>query len=161
MLALLVLQAGCAKEGTRPAVTQVQLSVAAGPAMGSPSRPVAIDVRATNVGNMPVWRCEGCGCGNGIGVTVLGPDGAEVLLRDPNGVHPLCADGMVRLEPAGTIESRVVFSGLLYMAGPSIPTPTYPAPPGTYTVIASFGYGTRAEAEVAHLSRKATFDWQP
>jgi hypothetical protein len=64
VIALLVLQAGCAKEAMRPDVTEVQLSVAAGPAIGSPSRPVAIDVRATNGGNMPVWRCEGCGCGN-------------------------------------------------------------------------------------------------
>jgi hypothetical protein len=92
---------------------------------------------------------------------VFGPGGAEVLLRDPNGPFPLCADQIVRLEPAGTVGSRVVFSGVLYTAGPSIPAPTYSAPPGTYTVVAAFGYATRVPGEVGRLSRRTTFDWQP
>ena len=161
MIALLILQAGCARETTRPDVTEVQLSAAVGPAVGSPSRPVTIDVLAANIGNVPLWRCDGCGCGNGIGVSVLGPDGAEVLLRDPNAVLPMCADGMVRLEPAGTVGSRVVFSGVLYTASPSNPAPTHPAPPGTYTVVATFGYMARVPGEFGKVSRRTTFDWQP
>ncbi len=161
-IAVLVLQGGCVGEATRPSVTNVRLSLSAAPEVGSPSQPVAADVRVTNAGNTRVWHCEGCGCGNGIGFTVLGPEGAEVALRDPNAVLPLCPDGIVPLEPAAALGGRLVFSGTLYVTGhPTFPSPTYPAPPGTYTVIARFSYATRVPGEWLPLERRTTFEWQP
>jgi hypothetical protein len=157
-----LLQSGCAERATRPIVTDVDLSLAASPAVGSPSLPVAADVRVSNVGNTRVWHCVGCGCGNGIALTVLGPDGVEVLLSDPNAPMPLCADGSEPLEPGGDLAGRLVFTGTLYEQGSQErPTPTYDAPPGTYTVVARFHYATSVPGEWIPLERRVTFDWVP
>lgn len=159
-----LLQAGCAERATRPTVTDVNLSVSASPAVGSPSLPVVADVRVSNAGNTRVWHCEGCGCGNGIGFTVLGPDGVEVWLRDPNAVVPLCADGVIPLEPGRDLGARLDFTGTLYVKGypdPKWPSPTYAAPPGTYTVVARFSYATSVPGEWIPLERRVTFAWEP
>ena len=160
-LAVLV-QAGCATRATRPIVTDIRMSLAVAPSAGGPSRPVVADVRVTNVGTTRVWHCQGCGCGNGIGLSVLGPDGAEVAISDPNVPHPACADGPAPFDPTRILERGFTFSGTLYVLhSPTFPSPTYPAPPGTYTVIASFGYSTSATGERLPLERRTTFDWQP
>jgi len=158
----LLLQAGCAERAMRPAVTDIDLSLAASPAVGGPSLPVVADVRVSNAGNTRVWHCEGCGCGNGIGLTVLGPDGVEVWLRNPNAPVPLCPDGFTPLEPGRDLGARLVFTGTLYATGPPTwPPPTYPAPPGTYTVVARFSYATSVPGEWIPLERRVTFAWEP
>ena len=157
-----LLQAGCSGRATRPTVTDVDLSVAASPVAGSPSLPVVADARVSNAGTTRVWHCEGCGCGNGIGLTVLGPDGVEVWLRDPNAALPLCPDAVMPLDPGRDLGARLVFTGTLYANGhPTFPSPTYPAPPGTYTVIARFTYAISVPGEWVPLERRTTFAWAP
>jgi hypothetical protein len=158
----ILLEVGCAGRATRPTVTAVNLALAASSAEGSPSVPVVADVRLSNVGTTRVWHCEGCSCGNGIGFTVLGPDGDEVWLRDPNAVLPMCPDGVTPLEPGQALGDHLVFAGTLYEAGqPTSPSRTYPAPAGTYTVVARFSYATAVPGEWVVLERRASFAWVP
>ena len=55
---------------------------------------------------------------------------AQVALRDPNALGPDCPDGIVALEPRGTVEAGASFTGILFRRDVrTFPTPTYPAPP--------------------------------
>ncbi len=103
--ALAVLQAGCAEKTTRPVITAVTLSLATSPAVGNPSQPIVADVRVRNVGDTRVWYTEGCGC-DAISLRVLGPDGLEVLLRDPKALGPLCPCGSIPLESRQSLGGR-------------------------------------------------------
>src|SRR5207249_8578832 len=140
-LVLALSTVGCARETTRPAITQVRIALNAAPATGDRSHPVALVVRVTHAGATRVWHCEGCGCGNGIHVTVLGPDGQTVALHDPNAIGPACPDGEVPLLRGGALEAHEAFTGTLFERDShSVRSPTYPAPAGTYTAIAGFSY---------------------
>jgi len=159
--ALAVLQAGCAEKSTRPAITAVTLSLATSPAVGNPSQPIVADVRVRNVGDTRVWYADGCGC-DAISLSVLGPDGLEVLLRDPKALGPLCPCWNTSLESRQSLGGRFDFTGTLYVADPTTwPTPTYPAPRGTYTVIARFSYAPSVPGDVLTLERRTTFEWAP
>jgi len=162
MVAGLVLQCGCGHEPTRPPVTDVRLAVTATPDVSGPSAPALMRAVVANVGKTRVLHCSGCGCGNGVSITILGPDGTEVALHDPNAPAPGCADGLDQpLEPAGTLERDDSFTGVLYQRGsPTYPSPTYTAPSGTYTVIATFAYRPPSGQWVA-LARRTTFVWMP
>lgn len=160
-LAVLV-QAGCIARTTRPSVTGVDLSVAALPAAGRPSVPVVIDARVANSGSTRVFHCQRCGCGEGVALTVLGPDSVEVVLRDPGHPTPICPDVLGGFDPGQALAERLVFTGTLYKARrPTLPTPTYAAPPGTYTVIARFRYTTAMFGQWTTLERRSTFVWAP
>jgi hypothetical protein len=162
LVAALVVGSGCRKEPTRPAVTDVRIAVTAAPDVGGPSAPITMRSRVLNAGNTPVWRCGGCGCEDDFSIKVLGPDGSEVALRDPNAVGPACPPGVVPLEPAETLESAGSFTGILYERdSPMRPTPTYPAPSGTYTVIAAFEYASSVPGEWVRLVRRTSFGWVP
>ena len=162
LIASVAFACGCGKEPTRPAVTDVKLAVTATPDVGAPSTPTSIRVHVRNVGNTRVLHCYGCGCGNGVSIAILGPDGGKVALYDPNAPLPACADGLdVPLEPAGTLEGGASFTGVLYQRGfPTYPSPTYAAPSGTYTVIATFAYRPPS-GEWVGLARRTTFVWLP
>ena len=164
--AILVLLAGCSHTVTRPSAPDVRLSVSSSPAAGQPSEPTAIVLSVRNAGNASVWHCEGCVCGNGSTIAVLGPDGIEVALKDPHGPIPLCLDREdAELGPGGALESRLLFDGRLYERNsPTYPSTTYAAPPGIYTVIARFQYSTTANesqvgVERVTLERRTTFTW--
>jgi hypothetical protein len=162
----ILLQGGCAGEVTRPSTTDVDISLVVSPRVGSSISPVVADVRITNSGNLRVWHCEGCSCGNGIELTVLGPDGTMVWLRDPKAVGPACPDGFAPLEPSRDVAGRLVFTGTLFMTDqPTVPSPTYPAPAGAYTVVARFSYETSAPGAPGGnwtpLEQRATFTWVP
>ena len=158
---LLLVQSGCARKTTQPSVTQVDISVAASPATGSPALPVVADARVVNTGNTNVFHCVGCGCGNGLNFTVLGPDGNAVLLTDPHAPVPLCGDWFAALEPGSGLANRLTFTGTLYTPGsPGYPSPTYEAPAGTYTVVARFIYRHESETAVT-VERTTTFVWEP
>ena len=160
LIAGLVVETGCGKEPTRPAVTDVRLAVTAAPDVGGPSAPITLRSRVTNAGNTQVWRCSGCGCEDGF--SILGPDGSEVALRDPSASRPMCPAGVAPLEPSETLEARSSFIGVLYQRdSPTVPSPTYPAPPGTYTVIAAFGYASSVPGEWVSLVRRTSFVWLP
>src|SRR5438552_16226462 len=90
----LALASGCAKAPTRPATADIRLSVSTLPSMGDPGHAVSIEIRVVNSGKAEVWHCDGCGCGNGISLKVLGPDGAPVELNDPRAFLPPCPDGL-------------------------------------------------------------------
>jgi hypothetical protein len=153
---------GCSKSATRPATPDVRLSVTASPAAGRPSEPTTIELSVRNAGDATVWHCEGCGCGNGSAITILGPDGNEVVLTDPLNPVPACADRVnAALDPGGVIESHLVFEGTLYVEhSPTYPSPTYAAPPGVYTVVARFDYWPPMNAsEQTKLERRTTFQW--
>lgn len=162
MIAVVVLECGCGQEPTRPAVTDVRLAVTATPDVSGPSAPISMRALVTNAGKTRVLHCSGCGCGNGISIVILGPDGSEVALYDPNAPAPGCADGLDQpLEPAGTLEGGGSFTGVLYQRGfPTYPSPTYTAPSGTYTVIATFAYRPPS-GEWVELARRTTFVWLP
>src|SRR6266850_488011 len=143
LFAGLVVESGCGKGPTRPGVTNLRFAVTAAPDVGGPSTPITLRSRVTNAGNTRVWHCSGCGCDDGFTIKVLGPDGGEVVLRDPNAVGPACPPGVMPLEPAETLEVPASFTGVLYERdSPTPPSPTYPAPSGTYTVIATFEYAS-------------------
>lgn len=161
----LVVESGCGKEPTRPAITDVRFALTATPDVGGPSAPITVRGHVTNAGTTRVWHCSGCGCGDGLNIKVLGPDGSEVELRDPKAVGPACPDGFEPIEPGETFEPARRFTGILYERdSPTFPTPTYPAPPGTYTVIADLGYLSGepgVSREWVTLVRRASFVWQP
>ncbi len=160
LIAGLVVESGCGKEPTRPAVTDVRFAVTAAPDVGGPSTPITLRSRVTNAGNTRVWHCGGCGCEDGF--RVLGPDGSEVALRDPNAVGPACPAAVVSLEPAETLELARSFTGILYERdSPTRPTPTYLAPSGTYTVIAAFDYASSVPGEWVRLVKRTSFVWLP
>ena len=162
LLAGLVVESGCGKEATRPAVTDVRFAVTASPDVGGPSAPITLRSRVLNAGNTRVWHCSGCGCEDGFSIRVLGPDGSEVALRDPNALKPLCPDGVVPLNPAETLEAADSFTGVLYQRdSPTPPSTTYPAPSGTYTVIVAFEYASTVPGESVRLVRRTTFVWLP
>ena len=161
-LVLVLWNTGCARETTRPPVAQVRIALSPTPSTGGPSHPVALVVRVTNAGATRVWHCECCGCGNGIHVTVLGPDGQTVALHDPNAIGPACPDGEVPLLGGGALEAHEAFTGTLFERDShSAPSPTYPAPAGTYTAIAGFSYTTVPGGEGISVERRATFVWKP
>jgi hypothetical protein len=156
----LILQAGCSREVTRPQTIDVRLDVVA---EGGSPQPVAMKVKVQNVGNVAMVHCAGCGCGNGIQITVLGPDGHEVLVLDPNRPVPLCVDGPSALDPGGVLEDGLTFNGMLFVPNsPTRPTPTYLAPSGTYTVVAAFQCSKQwmSPDGAVSLERRTTFDWQ-
>jgi len=164
---ILVLLVGCSQTVTRPSPPDVRLSVTASPAVAQPSEPAAIELSVRNAGNATVWHCEGCGCGNGSAIAILGPDGIEVALTDPWGPYPACAEREdAVLEPGGALESRFVFDGTLFKRdSPTFPSPTYTALPGTYTVIARFKYSATSPknqigVERITLERRTTFIWR-
>ena len=160
LLAGTVVGSGCGKEPTRPVVTDVRFVVTVTPAVGSPSAPISVRSRVTNAGNTPVWRCGGCGCEDGF--SILGPDGSEVALRDPKAVGPACPPGVEPLEPAETFEVAGSFTGILYQRdSPTVPSSTYQAPAGTYTVVATFAYASSVPGEWLKLERRTNFVWQP
>jgi len=160
LVAGLVVESGCGKGPTRPAVTDVRFAVTAAPDVGGPSAPITLRGRVTNAGNTRVWHCSECGCEEGFSIKVLGPDGSEVALRDPKAVGPLCPPGVVPLEPGETLEAPASFTGVLYERdSPTVPSPTYPAPSGAYTVIAAFEYASRVPGEWVRLVRRTSFVW--
>ena len=161
-LALLTFLPACTKSPTEPPVTIVTLSVTAAPATGSPSNPVSMELRAINAGGTQIWHCEGCGCGNGTCLTVLDPTGNVVALTDPKAPLPACPDGSIPLAPQGVLTNGFQFTGVLYVKdSPAYPTPTYAAPPGTYTVVASFGYTKAQWGEWMQTTRTTSFTWNP
>jgi hypothetical protein len=158
-----LLQGGCGKEPTRPAVVDVKLAVAAMPDVGGPPAPVSVRVLARNAGNTRVWHCLSCGCGNGISIRILGPDGREVALQDPTApIVGECPDSFNEpLEPAETVEAGASFTGVLYDRDSSVyPSRTYVAPSGTYTVVAAFAYKSSLSGEIG-LTSRTTFVWLP
>jgi hypothetical protein len=135
--------------------------LAVSPVEASPSQPVIADARARNVGNTRVWHSGGCGC-SGVGLSVLGPDGAYVSLRDPNEPWPGCPCWDEPMDPGQDFVGGLAFNGTLYAAGSSgFPSPTYPAPEGTYTVVARFSYRTSVPGESFTVERRTTFTWTP
>jgi hypothetical protein len=161
LLAGLVVESGCGKEPVQPAITDVSLGVTTTPDVGGPTAPITMRSRATNAGNTRVWICSGCGCED-FGFRVLGPDGHQVALHDPNAVGPMCPAGWAQFEPSENLETTDTFAGLLYERdSPTRPTPTYPAPPGTYTVIAFFAYAPTQPGEGVTVESKTSFVWTP
>lgn len=162
-LVLFALAAGCAKDTTRPPITDIRLTLDATPETGDPSHPVTLDARVVNPGDIRMWHCEGCGCGNGIGLVVLSPDGEKVELQDPRSSLPMCPDGAAPLESGGHLDARIVFNGTLYVRDhPLFPSPTYPAPPGTYTAIVGFSCQQQwLSGNYVSVGRRTTFVWQP
>ena len=162
LIAGLVVESGCGKELTRPVVTDLRFAVTAAPDVSGPSTPITLRSRVTNAGNTRVLHCSGCGCGNGIWIVILGPDGKEVALHDPNAPQPGCQDRMDEpLEPAMILEGGDRFTGVLYQRGiPTYPSPTYAAPSGTYTVISTFAYQPPS-GQWVELARRTTFVWLP
>ena len=157
-----VLVSGCGRGPTSPVAPIVRLALTATPELGDPSAPVSIRALVKNAGTTRVLHCSGCGCGSGISVVFLGPDGSEVALNDPNALLPACPDGIEPLGPAETLEATARFTGVLYERGvPTVPSPTYAAPAGTYTVIARFGYQSRPSGEWRPLERRVAFVWRP
>ena len=155
----LILQPGCSREVTRPQAIDVRLDVVA---EGDPPQPVTMKVKVRNAGSVTMVHCEGCGCGNGIQITVLGPDGHEVLVLDPKRPVPLCLDGPSALDPGGVLEGGLTFNGMLYVPNsPTYPTPTYPAPSGTYTVVAAFQCSKQwmSPDGAVSLEKRTTFGW--
>ena len=161
-LILLALAVACSKSPTRPPVTEVRASVTVEPSTGSPSNPVTMVFRAENAGTTQLWHCSGCGCGNGTSVTVLGPDGIAVALSDPLAVRPLCPDGDVPFQPGEVLGNGARFTGVLYVKDSTVPpSPTYAAPAGRYTVVATLTYAASHPGEAIGITRRATFDWIP
>ena len=162
VIAGVVFESGCGKDPTRPAVTDIRFAVTATPDVSGSSAPIILRGRVTNAGNTRVWHCSGCGCDEGFSIRVLGPDGTEVALHDPKAVGPLCPEANVPLEPAETLEAKDSFTGVLYQReSPTVPSPTYPAPSGTYTVVAAFEYASSASGESFRLVRRTSFVWLP
>ena len=64
------------------------------------------------------------------------------------------------LRPGVEVGNGGVFTGTLYDVR-SYPSPAYAAPPGTYTVVAIFGYGMSPGPETVELRRTTTFVWEP
>ena len=160
LIAAIFVESGCGKEPTRPAATDLRFAVTAAPDVGGPSTPITLRSRVTNAGHTRVWHCSGCGCEEGFTTKVLGPDGREVALRDPNAVGQFCPSGVMPLEPAETLEVASSFTGILYQRGyPTAPSPTYPAPAGTYTVIAAFEYASSVPGEWVRLVKRTRFVW--
>ena len=164
LFAGLVVESGCGKEPARPAITDVRFTATATPEVGGPSAPITVRGHVTNAGYTRVWHCDGCDCEDGF-IKVLGPDGSEVALRDPKAVGPACPPGFAPIEPGETLEPSRSFTGILYQRdSPEVPTPTYPAPAGTYTVIAAFAYLSGepgVSREWIQLEHRITFVWQP
>lgn len=161
-LALSALLSGCTKNPTGPPATDVQLSVSVQPSAGSPSIPVSMSLRAVNAGATQIWHCSGCSCGNGTQFTVLGPNGTEVAMFDPNSPSLGCGDGPIALAPGGVLENGRSFTGVLFVTDShDYPSPTYAAPAGTYTVLARFFYSKDPTGEWIIVKRAATFTWAP
>jgi len=159
---LLALAPACAESPTRPAIADIRLSVSTLPAVGQPGQPISIEIRVVNSGKREAWHCDGCGCGNGTSLEVLGPDGTRVELNDPRALLPACPEGVAPLEPGAVLGSTGPFTGVLYVRDSSaVPSPTYAAPPGTYTVVAGFAYSLTRGGEAFRIERRATFVWNP
>jgi hypothetical protein len=162
----LLAPAGCSHGVTRPATTNVQLAVSIIPQPADTAYSLRLNANVANAGSTPVWHCQGCGCGTGIGITVLGPDGKPVDVLDPKRPMPLCPDGLTGLDPGANLETWLTFTGRLYVAdSPIFPTPTYQAPPGTYTVVGDFAYNTveqwPSSGSGSVIERRARFIWPP
>jgi len=161
-LVVLIVPAGCGDQSTTgPPAVSVFMNVQPAPPAGDAAHPVRLTTSVLNAGAKPIWHVSECGDGPGIGIRVLGPDGTEVLLRDPYAM-PACPDSQRPLEPGGSLALAIDFTGTLYFRSyePSGER-TYPAPPGTYTVVAHFGYSVAGSMEALQVERSVTFEWGP
>jgi hypothetical protein len=158
VIAGVVLQSGCGNGPTRPAVTDIRIGVSVTPEVGGPSNPVSIRSRLENAGTTTVWYST---CGHG--GAILGPDGSPVAIHDPNSPPPGIPCWYEPLEPGKVFEGAFDFPGVLYQQGTrEWPSPTYPAPSGTYTVIVEFGYTTsETGGDFTRVVDSTSFFWVP
>jgi len=162
MIGLLILIAGCG--GKSPTATQalsVNLVVNPAPAAGDAAHPVILTAKARNTGLKTAWYSSQCMGGPGIGLHVFGPDGAEVLIRDPFAQGPACPDGYAPLQPAKSVQLIFEFTGVLYARSDEPSERIYPAPPGTYTAVVDFGFADQPGVSQFEIERSATFEWGP
>jgi hypothetical protein len=162
MIGLLVLIAGCG--GKSPTTTQLlsaNIEVNPAPASGDAAHPVILTAKARNTGLKTAWYSSECLVGPGIGLQVFGPDGDEVLIRDPYAPVVACADGYVPLQPGRSVQLVFEFTGLLYTRSYEPSERTYAAPPGTYTAVASFGFADQPGMRQLVIESRVTFEWGP
>ena len=146
----------CAVRTTGPVdQTGVHVVIQFSNSSGSPTQPVTVDAEAFNDGRASVYHSVPC-AGTVIGLDIRGPDGRSVYLRDPR-VMPACADYCCReLASHKSVQSALQFDGTLYSASGE----RYAAPPGEYTVNASFEASTKPQGgSTVSGTRQAAFRW--
>jgi len=153
---LVALFADCATP-TRPVGQDVGLDLVLSAASGGPGEVVTATATVSNLGETAIYHCEGCGCGVGIDLGVLDPNGRPVGVVDPRSPHPTCADDLMALLPKKQKYAVLTFNGTLYDATGS----PYAAPPGKYTIIARFEYQRSAVPgdDVNVLQKQARLSW--
>jgi len=176
LAAMLLLAAvlGCGHGPTQPPVAIVLMSLSATAsaplrahlvAGASTANRVTLSAKVINAGPTQVWH-YGCCYTPMVGIDVLGPDGKVVLLTDPKIAASLdCPCGPAPFPTGEDRSSSLTFNGTLYVPdSPDYPSPTYAAPAGRYTVIATYAYWVGAaypQTDVRSVERRTTFDWRP
>jgi hypothetical protein len=151
--ALAALLSGCSTP-TRPPDSEVTLELSVSPTSAQPGDVVTAEATFSNRGRTTVYYSKGCSTVMGIGFGLLDPAGRPVDLANPR-VQPACADDIVELRPHEEKTATLRFDGTLYTYASA-----YPAPVGTYTLIASFAYQRTKDASgTIALERRATFRW--
>jgi len=148
---------------SEPAKEAVQLALASDRASGSPTSPVTVTAKASNLGLFPAWHYEGCGIGAGVRVDYYDADGNLLQMTDPFGPQPACAPVLFPLGPGKTLEVTSRFDGTLYSHDLNVADRRYPAPAGRYRARATFTYLRDPEqrhGEVV-LTQSVDFDWSP
>jgi len=147
----------CAVKTTGPIdQTGVRVVIQFSSSSGSPTQPVTVDAAGINDRNSSVYHDVPC-AGTVVGLEVRGPDGKAVSLRDPR-IMPACPDYCCQeLGAHKSVDSELQFDGTLYTASGQ----RYDAPPGDYTVKATFAASTKPQGGSSlSATRQAVFRWE-
>lgn len=161
MAALLVVLAGCGgvralPGGPAPAVSASHkangLVVTATASQGrfAPDQEVLVTVRARNEGTGPVGYTRFNGCDPGFRVSAKGPSGLEARFAEKvDGPPRACTEAIVTatLDPGAEVSAVYTWDQQIDGA---------PAPPGTYTVLASFNRQGSSVEEPAFVTASLT-----
>jgi hypothetical protein len=123
---------------------------------GSPGHDIVVKAQVVNESLQPVTYVTGCAAGPAIRIAILAE--GETQPFDPCSCstpcpRPACADQTETLVRGATVEGAATFDGTrLNCDG------TFSAPPGRYTVVATF-VGKGSNSRTITLSESKTFDW--
>ena len=154
LCSLLVLAASCTDSNDStapPEPPRVDLILLMSAPTGHPGEPVTAQAIISNRGGSPATWSR-CSCYDVL--ETLGPDAARVEVRKPQFCTADCQD--VELLPGDRLESMLAFDGTLYNQYGA----PYPAPPGTYTMVARFTWRLHPrDPSPTDLEQRTTFTW--
>src|SRR5262245_24580964 len=145
----------CSVNTTSPG-GNVHIIVGLNAIQGSPGHDIVVKAQVVNGSLQPVTYVTGCAAGPAIRIAILAEGEGQPF--DPCScptpcVTPACGDRQITLVRGAKVEGGMTFDGTRQNCDG-----TFAAPPGRYTVVATF-VGQGSNSRTITLSDSKTFDW--